>query len=195
LPELAAISNDWLTSKRTSEKGFSLGYFDERYLTSFPLAVVRQHDRLLAFANLFEGAAKEELSIDLMRHRTQAPNGVMDFLFVELMLWGAAAGYHWFNLGMAPLSGLGSDKLAPLWERAGALVFRYGDQLYNFEGLRKYKSKFDPVWTPKYLACPGGLALPVILADIAALVAGGASRIVGAPSRRRSPRGVAMVGS
>jgi phosphatidylglycerol lysyltransferase len=195
MPELAAISNDWLASKRTSEKGFSLGYFDQRYLAAFPLAVVRQHDRLLAFANLFEGAAKEELSIDLMRHRTQAPNGVMDFLFLELMLWGAAAGYHWFNLGMAPLAGLGSDKLAPLWERAGSLVFRYGDQFYNFEGLRKYKAKFDPVWTPRYLACPGGLALPVILADIAALVAGGAGGLVGVPVRRRSPPGVVMVGS
>jgi phosphatidylglycerol lysyltransferase len=119
----------------------------------------------------------------------------MDFLFLELMLWGAAQGYHWFNLGMAPLSGLGSDKLAPLWERAGALVFRYGDQFYNFEGLRKYKAKFDPVWTPRYLACPGGLALPVILADIAALVAGGAGGLVGVPVRRRSPPGVVMVGS
>lgn len=96
---------------------------------------------------------------------------------------------------MAPLSGLGSDKLAPLWERAGALVFRYGDHFYNFEGLRKYKAKFDPVWTPKYLACPGGLALPVILADIATLVAGGAGRLVGVPVRRRSPPGVGMVGA
>jgi phosphatidylglycerol lysyltransferase len=195
LPELAVISNDWLTSKRSSEKGFSLGFFDERYLAAFPLAVVRQNERLLAFANVFEGAGKDELSIDLMRHRTQAPNGVMDFLFVELMLWGAAAGYHWFNLGMAPLAGLGSDKLSPLWERAGTLLFHYGDPFYNFEGLRKYKAKFDPVWTPKYLACPGGLALPVILADIAALVAGGAGGLVGLPVRRRSPPGVVMVGS
>ena len=195
LPELDAISSDWLAEKRMSEKGFSLGFFDERYLSAFPLAVVRQNDRLLAFANLLEGAEREELSIDLMRHRTHAPNGVMDFLFLELMLWGTAAGYRWFNLGMAPLAGLGSDKLAPLWERAGALVFRYGDQFYNFEGLRKYKAKFDPVWTPKYLACPGGLALPVILADIAALVAGGAGSLVGVPVRRRSPPAAVMVGS
>jgi phosphatidylglycerol lysyltransferase len=186
LPELSAISSDWLSSKRTSEKGFSLGFFDEAYLKAFPLAVVRQHGQLLAFANVFEGAEKEELSIDLMRHRMHAPNGVMDYLFLELMLWGSAAGYRWFNLGMAPLSGLGSERLSPLWERAGALIFRYGEHFYNFEGLRKYKAKFDPVWSPRYLACPGGLALPIILADIAALVAGGAGGLVGAPARRRS---------
>ena len=44
--------------------------------------------------------------------------------------------------------------------RAGALVFRYGEHFYNFEGLRRYKDKFGPVWTPRYLACPGGMALP-----------------------------------
>ena len=177
----------WLASKHTSEKGFSLGFFDEQYLRAFPLAVVRQNGKLLAFANVFEGADKEELSIDLMRHRTQAPNGVMDYLMLEFMLWGSAAGYRWFNLGMAPLAGLASGQLAPLWERAGALVYRYGEHFYNFEGLRSYKDKFDPVWSPRYLACPGGLALPIILADIAALVAGGAVGVVGVQARRRSP--------
>jgi phosphatidylglycerol lysyltransferase len=104
-------------------------------------------------------------------------------------------GYGWFNLGMAPLAGLGSDKLAPLWERAGSLVFRYGDTFYNFEGLRRYKAKFDPIWTPRYLACPGGLALPLILADIAALVAGGTTAIVRSPVRRRTPPAPVAVSS
>jgi phosphatidylglycerol lysyltransferase len=195
MPELAQISADWLSNKRTSEKGFSLGYFDEQYLRAFPIAVVRQNGKLLAFANVFEGAEKEELSIDLMRHRTQAPNGVMDYLMLELMLWGSAAGYRWFNLGMAPLAGLASGQLAPLWERAGALVYRYGEHFYNFEGLRNYKDKFDPVWSPRYLACPGGLALPIILADIAALVAGGAVGVVGVQARRRSPPAAVMASS
>ena len=35
-----------------------------------------------------------------------APAGLMDYLFVELMLWGSRQGYRWFNLGMAPLAGL-----------------------------------------------------------------------------------------
>ena len=195
MPELRAISADWLAAKRMNEKGFSLGFFDEAYLRALPLAVIRREGQLLAFANVLEGADKDELSIDLMRHRTRAPNGVMDYLMLELMLWGKENGYRWFNLGMAPLAGLGSDKLAPLWERAGALVFRYGDTFYNFEGLRRYKAKFDPVWTPRYLVCPGGLALPLILADIATLVAGGTSAIVRSPVRRRSPPSPVMVSS
>ena len=53
--------------------------------------------------------------------------------------------------------------------------------VYNFQGLRAFKQKFDPEWTPKYLAYPGGLRLPVILADLAALVAGGYRRILASP--------------
>jgi phosphatidylglycerol lysyltransferase len=86
------------------------------------------------------------------------------------MVWGKAAGYRWFNLGMAPLSGIEDRPLAPLWNRAAALVFRHDEHFYGFRGLREYKEKFDPQWAPKYLASPGGLALPRILADVATLI-------------------------
>jgi phosphatidylglycerol lysyltransferase len=43
--------------------------------------------------------------------------------------------------------------------------------------LRAFKEKFHPIWEPRYLAYPGGLALPRILADISALIAGGYRRI------------------
>ena len=67
LAELEVISNDWLKRKNTREKGFSLGFFDQRYLQQFPMALVRQNGRIIAFANVLRGGDKEELSIDLMR--------------------------------------------------------------------------------------------------------------------------------
>jgi phosphatidylglycerol lysyltransferase len=173
LPELKAISDAWLAEKHTREKGFSLGLFDPQYLTQFPVGVVRQADRIVAFANLWLGAEQEELSPDLMRHLPEAPAGTMEYLFVQLMLWGKREGYRWCNLGMAPFSGLETRALAPLWHRLGTFVFRHGEHFYNFQGLRQYKEKFGPEWEPKYLASPGGLALPLILTNIAALISGG----------------------
>ncbi|MGK0169615.1 MAG: phosphatidylglycerol lysyltransferase [Gammaproteobacteria bacterium] len=79
---------------------------------------------------------------------------------------------------MAPLSGLETHPLAPTWHRVGGFMFRHGEHFYNFEGLRTYKEKFEPVWTPKYLASPGALALPLILFDVSALNAGSASGLV-----------------
>ena len=133
---------------------------------------MRVNDQLVAFANIWCAGDGSELSVDLMRYDADAPPGIMDYLFAELMLWGRKNGYRWFNLGMAPLSGLETNPLAPSWHRIGTLIFRYGEHFYNFEGLYHYKEKFDPQWTPKYLASHGGLALPQALLNIAALISG-----------------------
>jgi phosphatidylglycerol lysyltransferase len=63
-------------------------------------------------------------------------------------------------------------------------VFRHGDDFYHFEGLRAFKEKFSPVWTPQYLACPGGLNIPQVLLDVNALISGGIGRLLGSSSRR-----------
>lgn len=177
MAELKAVSDEWLSRTETREKGFSVGRFSADYLANFDCAVVRRTGKIVAFANIWQAPTGREFSVDLMRYGGDAPSGVMDYLFVELMLWGKAQGFEWFNLGMAPLSGLEAHELGPVWNRIGAFVFRHGEHFYNFEGLRAYKAKYDPVWTPKYLAAPGGLALPRVLLDIAALISGGTDAI------------------
>ncbi|MFZ0611295.1 MAG: phosphatidylglycerol lysyltransferase domain-containing protein, partial [Desulfobacterales bacterium] len=176
--ELKTISDAWLTEKNTREKGFSLGFFQPDYIRRCPLALVIRNNRIEAFANLWTGAQREQLSVDLMRYLPDAVDGVMEFLFVCLMLWGREQGYRWFNLGMAPLSGLENRALAPLWNRLGAFVFRHGEHFYNFRGLRQYKEKFTPEWRPKYLASPGGLGLPQTFASLSKLISGGVKGIV-----------------
>jgi len=177
LAELARVSDEWLESKATREKGFSIGRFDAAYLARGPVAVVRSAGQIVAFANVWADeaadASREELSIDLMRTARDAPEGAMDFLVVQLIEWGRAQGYAWFNLGMAPLAGLEARPLATAWSRVAAALFRHGESLYNFQGVRQWKNKFDPVWRPRYLASPGGLLLPSVLRDVTALVAGG----------------------
>ena len=133
---------------------------------------MRRGERIVAFANLWRSGDGRELSIDLMRHAPEAPNVVMDALFVELMLYGRAEGYLWFHLGAAPLAGLADHPLASTWNRIGTFIYRRGDEFFNFEGLRAYKEKFVPVWTPQYLACRGGLTLPQALLDAATLISG-----------------------
>ncbi|HEX5065113.1 MAG TPA: bifunctional lysylphosphatidylglycerol flippase/synthetase MprF [Myxococcota bacterium] len=178
MPRLRVISDEWLTNKQTREKRFSLGFFDPDYLQRTPIALVWRGEELVAFANVWASGAKSELSIDLMRHATAAPVGVMEYLFTQLILWGQAQGYQWFSLGMAPLSGFERHRLAPLWNRLGALLFRHGENFYNFKGLRNFKEKFDPLWEPRYLAAPGGFASALVLADAAALISGGVTGVV-----------------
>jgi phosphatidylglycerol lysyltransferase len=178
LPELQAISDDWLDSKHTKEKRFSLGGFDADYLSNFSIALVRRNGKIVAFANLWMSGSSEEIAVDLMRHSRESGYGVMDYLFIEAMLWGQAKGFRWFSFGVAPLSGMRDNALAPLWNRLGAFVYRHGEDLYNFQGLRRYKEKFLPVWQPRFMASPGGMVLPRVAADVATLISGGVKGLV-----------------
>ena len=178
LPQLKAVSDEWLAARGTREKGFSLGFWNERYLRSTAIAVVRRGEEIVAFANLWEGAEYDEITVDLMRYTANAPEGTMEYLFVQSMLWGKNAGFHHFNLGMAPLSGLENRQLAPIWNRIGALLYKHTENFYNFQGLRGFKEKFDPVWEPRYLASRGGLALPRILTNVSALVSRGLRGVI-----------------
>jgi len=177
MQQLQSVSDDWIQNRAGSEKGFSLGFFDPEYLAKFPAAVIEREGKIQAFATLWPGPTNQELSVDLMRFHHDAPKGVMEALFVNLMVWGRDNGYQWFTMGMAPMSGIEQSPVSHFWTRAGSFLYEHGEPIYKFQGLRAFKEKFDPVWEPRYLAYPGGLRLPRILADIAALVAGGYRQI------------------
>ncbi len=178
LGELRQVSDQWLEEKKSREKAFSLGYFDETYLCRCRQAVLRRDGRIVAFANILESGDGTELSVDLMRHRTDAPEGAMEALFLHLIGWGAQHGFARFNLGMAPLSGIEGGQTAPLWNRFASMLYEHGGRFYNFQGLRLYKDKFHPQWEPRYIASPGGISMAQVLAGIAALVNRGVSGAV-----------------
>src|SRR5690606_39893471 len=90
--DLQAISVAWLDAHAGGEKGFSLGGFTPRYVAEFPVAVVRVDGRIVAFATLWTTAGRAAFSMDLMRYGEEAPKNIMDYLFVELLLWGQAEG-------------------------------------------------------------------------------------------------------
>ena len=179
MSEIERVSDFWLSDKNASEKGFSLGRFDPDYFAWSPLALVRRDAELVAFANVLPPYGPHgTASVDLMRQTADAPRGTMDFLFAKVMQWSKDRGYQNFSLGMAPLSAVGDNPYARINERLAALAFQYGGRFYNYQGLRRYKEKFEPEWTGSYLAYPRGLWVPGLLIDIAALVAGGYRRFV-----------------
>jgi lysylphosphatidylglycerol synthetase-like protein (DUF2156 family) len=176
--ELQEISDAWMTERKGSEKGFSLGAFDEGYLSNFPIGVLRKDGSAVAFANVWPGGAGGDIAIDLMRNAPDASRA-MEVLFVELIMWAKEQGYRRFDLGMAPLSGLEDRPFAPWLTRVGAMVYRHGGALYGFEGLREFKEKFSPVWEPRYLAAPDGWKLSAALGRVAFLTSGGIRGLFG----------------
>ena len=151
---LKEISDSWLDGRQ--EKGFSLGYFDEKYIQLAPIALVRdEENKVQAFVTFLASNGPEEASIDLMRyHLRTAPNGIMDYLFVKLLLHFKEEGVLFFDLGMAPLSNVGTEKHSFLQEKVAYLIYAFTNRFYSFSGLRQYKQKFNPIWSPRYVTYP-----------------------------------------
>ncbi len=157
LDEVEEVSNAWLSMSGRRERGFTLGRFERDYIGGTPLLVVRDSGgEAQAFANQVPSYREDEATIDLMRHRPDTPNGVMDFLFIELMLELAEEGYKRFDLGLAPLAGVGAAPESPLEERALEQLSERLTRFFSYKGLRDYKAKFDPLWEDRFLAYRGG---------------------------------------
>jgi phosphatidylglycerol lysyltransferase len=178
IPELRAVSDEWLQQKQAREKGFSLGFFSEEYVRHYPCAIVRRNGRIVAFANAWIGGHHEEVEADLMRYTADAPPGIMRYALIEMMLWAKGEGYRWFNLGMASLSGLSVHARSPIWNQIAVAVRGAGERFYNFQGIREFKQWFYPEWEPRFLASPGGAARPLVLAGVAGLIGGGLQGVV-----------------
>jgi phosphatidylglycerol lysyltransferase len=189
MAELQTISDQWLGHHAGGEKAFSMGAFRPSYVAEFPVAVVRVHGRPVAFANIWTTAARSSYSMDLMRYSNDAPKNIMDYLFVELLTWGRAQGYDAFEFGMAPLAGLDDRPLAPMMSRVGKLLFERGEEIYNFQGVRRYKDKYDPLWQSRYVAAPHKWNLPLLLADAGLLSSGGMAGLAKRPKREAKENG------
>jgi len=184
MDDLKRLSDAWLAHHSGDEKTFSLGHFAPAYVAEFPVAVARVGGRIVAFATLWTTAQRGAFSIDLMRYADDAPKDIMDFLFVELIDWGRRQGYQAFEFGMAPLAGLEDRPLAPIMSRVGRLLFERGEDIYNFQGVRRYKDKYDPLWGPRYIAAARKWAIPFLMADVGLISSGG---MAGLTRRGRKP--------
>lgn len=161
IAQLREVSDEWLQIPGRRERRFTLGLFEPNYIRSTPiLTAANQDGRILAFVNIIPSFYKGEATVDLMRRRTKAPNGIMDYLFVKLFLHAKARGHTRFNLGMAPMSGFQEREEATPEERAIHYFFQHLNFLFSYTGLRQYKAKFASFWEPRYAIYRNALDLP-----------------------------------
>ncbi len=154
LRQLKTVSDAWLGQGKT-EKGFATGYFDKTYLRRCRVAVARAPDgRIEAFANLVPLFQTREASVDLIRYLPGAPGNTVDFLLLKLIARLNLEGYDSFDLGLAPLSGLeAAEGGRPSVETRALKILRLrGGFLYGFEGVERFKTKFDPLWQDRFVA-------------------------------------------
>jgi len=161
LLQVKEVSDEWLQIPGRRERGFTLGMFEPNYVRSTSLFTAADKNRkILAFVNIVTSYRKGEATIDLMRRRAEAPNGIMDYLFVKLFLYNKEKGFLRFNLGMAPMSGFQEREEASPEERAVHYFFQHLNFLFSYRGLLQYKAKFASFWEPRYVVYRNVLDLP-----------------------------------
>jgi phosphatidylglycerol lysyltransferase len=152
LYRLKEVSEEWLSIPGRRERGFSLGSFFPDYVRSTPVFAALDRDgEILGFLNIIPSYRPGECTVDLMRRRTAAPNGTMDYLFAKLALRFKQQGFERFNLGLAPMAGFQAHEDASAEERAVHYFFQHMNFLFSFTGLRFYKAKFASSWEPRYV--------------------------------------------
>lgn len=171
LDELEQVSAEWLGDR--NEMSFSVGWFDRAYLQKAPVATVKNSttNEIIAFVSLkYHDRNKDQIGIDLMRFKNHVPNSTMDFIFIQLLIYFKENGYGHFSFGVAPLAKVGAAPKSHWVEKIASFISKHGKLFYSFEGLRKFKAKFDPHWEPRYLAYPQLMSLPALLIEISLLV-------------------------
>lgn len=160
LANLTEIEQQWLGIPGRRERTFAVGHFHPDYLRSTPvLAVADCEGRIFAFVNII-AANPNEIGGDVMRRGRDAPNGITDFLLLNLIQYAAERRYNRVSLGLAPMTGFKRGENARFEERLIHGVLRKLDFLFRFRGLSQYKAKFATSWEPRYLIYENLLQLP-----------------------------------
>jgi phosphatidylglycerol lysyltransferase len=150
LQKIKSVSEEWLTDTDREEIVFSQGMFDWDELKNQTIITVENaEEKIIAFLNVIPDYAKGEGTYDLIRKTSDAPNGVIDFILVELFKYLKETGCTAVNIGFAPLSGLEDPK--NLTERSMKFAYEKIRSFSHYKGLRDAKDKFSPVWHNKYL--------------------------------------------
>ena len=145
-----------MLSNGRRERRFTLGNFNFKYLQTTPLIILKdKNNKVIAFLNRIKSFIPGEVTIDLMRHKRDIPNGCMDFFFDSYLQILNKEGLKTFSLGLSPFTGINESVDSPFIEKVMEELFDHFNMMFSFKGLRYYKEKFEPRWEDRYFVYNG----------------------------------------
>lgn len=181
LAGMKSISAVWLAEHETrTQMGFSMGRFPTDWSPELlTVAALNPAGEVQAFLTWTPLYIANGWALDIMRRLKETTPGTMEMLIAASIEWARAHGYTRMSLGLAPLAGLGAGldvmpeqregadeqrvPYAVSWlERSASFLHQRKLLLGNYTSLYAFKSKFHPVWEPRYLVISEAAALPRI---------------------------------
>jgi lysyl-tRNA synthetase, class II len=159
--QLDQVSEEWRGNQ--PERGFSMS-IDELYMPGTVFAVAEdEHGTVGGFLHLAPTPAGGGWSLSTMRRRPDTPNGLTEFLIVEMLDWARDEGASEVSLNFCALT----EWICP--ERANTLPRRLlrrfllaADNVFQLERLYSFNRKFFPDWRPRYLCVEKLSDLPLV---------------------------------
>jgi phosphatidylglycerol lysyltransferase len=168
LQKLKSVSDEWLGYTERSEIVFSQGMFNWQELKQQTVITVENpEEKVIAFLNIVPDFSPSGSTYDLLRKTADAPNGIMDFILIEMFNYLKSKGYKFVNLGFAPMSGL--NDAHSFKEKSMKFAYEKIRSFSQYKGLREFKDKFDPVWYNKYLVYDNDydlIQVPAVLSKV-----------------------------
>ena len=168
---LARIDGEWRAARGGRDYGccMTLGRFPNPQDAACLVGLMVDPDgEPIAYLTLLPGG-EGYYSLDLTRRLRDAPNATMEFLLMETLAALRARGASEVSLNFSIFSG------APAW-LAGSALARLGGMAIQTNTLETFNNKFQPRWSPRYLAVRRWLDVPDVLYAI--LVIEGADRVL-----------------
>ena len=183
--QIEDISEEWAQLKALPEMKFTLGGVEELRDPRVRLLYAIDADgRVLGVTSWLPTWRDGRIvgwTLDFMRHRTDSPNGIMEFLIARmaerLRDEGLADPEHaveFMSLSAAPLAGMNPERDnareggvpagegTQVLQHALQIVADWMEPAYGFHSLFNFKRKFQPTEAPVYVCYPDPAALPQI---------------------------------
>jgi len=187
IQETACLRQSWLTTRRSAMKFawlFAVDLFEhkdrKKYFTARDAS-----GRLVGFLAASSIPARDGWYLEDILRIKDAPNGTTDLLVVEVLELLKRTGAKLATLGTAPMCMEGFNDpevpISPALSRMMRSVLGCFSVFYNFEGVRRFKSKFAPSWwESEYLLVTQGATAPlrVMSAVVHAIVPAGPSTLI-----------------
>ncbi|RBP99846.1 bifunctional lysylphosphatidylglycerol flippase/synthetase MprF [Bifidobacterium xylocopae] len=163
--QIVAISEQWAELKALPEMKFTLGGLDElRDPRVALLYAIDSEGTVLGVTSWMPTYREGKVigwTLDFMRHRTDSPNGIMEFLIARMAERLRDEGQvEFMSLSAAPLAGMNPERdnqgeNTPLiLQHAMQLLADLMEPAYGFKSLFFFKKKFQPSEHPVYICYP-----------------------------------------
>lgn len=176
LDALRSAQADWLDAKQLPPLGFLTTPWLLDAVGDRRIFVATRAGPVVGYLVLTPVPGRRGWLAEQIVRTPDAPNGTAELLVDAAFRALADEGAVFLSLGIVPLSTrTGGTDDAPWWLRAlFGWARAHGRRFYNFDGLDRFKAKFDPsAWEPVYAMANAPAISPALLWGVLTAVLGG----------------------